>query len=311
MGVQCPICEKDGAEASLNVSDLTYMRRRCPRCGDFAIEELCALGLGESLKENRYRLVAAARAASDAGRPLTITDAKLADIMASVPRDRTLLEHVDRFVLLMAERSGNYGAHPTFHPGVDYPLLIARDAYEAQFFADAAIHLGYADVPMAMGSPPTLTVAGWQRADELRQLQPDSRQAFVAMWFDAELDAPWEAGFKPGIEDSRYFAALRIDRLSHNGKIDDRIVAEIRRSGLVVADFTGNRGGVYFEAGLAQGLGIPVIWTCRQDGIDALHFDTRQFNHILWEHPSDLRAKLNDRIVATVLPMSAVVARGP
>ncbi len=33
----------------------------------------------------------------------------------------------------------------------------------------------------------------------------------------------------------------------------------------MIADFTGHRGGVYFEAGFAHGLGIPVIWTCRED----------------------------------------------
>jgi len=303
---QCPICEQSGAERSLYATNLGYARRRCPRCGDLVIEELCALGLGESLKGTRYLLSAAARAASDAERPLTITDANLTDIIATVPKDRTLFERVDRVVVLFAARSGNYGAHPKWQPSVDYPLLAARDANEAQYLVDAAIHLGYVDPPITFGSPPSLTVAGWQRADELRQLQPDSRQAFVAMWFDKQMDAAWTEGFKPGIEDSKYFAALRIDTVNHNGKIDDRIVAEIRRSGLVVADFTGNRGGVYFEAGLAQGLGIPVIWTCRKDGIKDLHFDTRQFNHIEWENPSELRAKLHDRIAATVLPSSAV-----
>lgn len=90
------------------------------------------------------------------------------------------------------------------------------------------------------------------------------------------------------------------DRLEHNEKIDDTIVAEIKRSGLMVADFTGHRGGVYFEAGLARGLGIPVIWTCHADDLEDLHFDTRQFNHIEWKTPKDLREKLELRILATV-----------
>jgi len=33
----------------------------------------------------------------------------------------------------------------------------------------------------------------------------------------------------------------------------------------IVADFTGQRGGVYFEAGYALGLRKPVIWTCKRD----------------------------------------------
>ena len=45
-------------------------------------------------------------------------------------------------------------------------------------------------------------------------------------------------------------------------KIDDEIIGEIRRSRFLVADFThgdkGARGSVYYEAGFAYGLGLPV-----------------------------------------------------
>ena len=89
---------------------------------------------------------------------------------------------------------------------------------------------------------------------------------------------------------------MRIDSKEHSNKIDDEIIAEIRRSRFVVADFTSEedkpRGGVYYEAGFAMGLNIPVIWTCRADMIGNVHFDTRQFNHITWDDPEDLRVKL-------------------
>ncbi|MBK6422872.1 MAG: hypothetical protein IPF77_11770 [Gemmatimonadetes bacterium] len=121
----------------------------------------------------------------------------------------------------------------------------------------------------------------------------------MAMWFAPELEAAWSEGFAPGITDAG-FSPVRVDLVEHNGKICDRIIAEIRRSGLLVADFTGQRGGVYFEAGYAMGLGIPVIWTCRHDDASKLHFDTRQYNHIIWQTPQELREKLRDRILATV-----------
>jgi hypothetical protein len=69
----------------------------------------------------------------------------------------------------------------------------------------------------------------------------------------------------------------------------------------MVADFTHHRNGVYFEAGFGMGLGKPVVWTCRQDHMAAAHFDTRPYNHVLWETPQDLREKLALRIRATVL----------
>ena len=60
------------------------------------------------------------------------------------------------------------------------------------------------------------------------------------------------------------------------------------------------RGGVYYEAGFAQGLNIPVIWTCREDRMDRVHFDTRQYSHILWTGPQDLRQKLRNKIGAVI-----------
>jgi hypothetical protein len=149
-----------------------------------------------------------------------------------------------------------------------------------------------------------LSPLGWQKYEELLSTRSiDSSQAFVAMWFDPTMHDVYAAGFVPAIE-SRGYNPLRIDKKEHANKIDDEIVAEIRRSRFVVADFTceiGNpRGGVYFEAGFAMGLGLPVIWTCRHDIIaaGALHFDTRQYNHIDWETPEDLKNRLSARIGA-------------
>ena len=78
-----------------------------------------------------------------------------------------------------------------------------------------------------------------------------------------------------------------------------RLFAEINKSGLLIADFTGHRGGVYFEAGYALGLGIPVIFTCKEGEIELAHFDTRQYSHIVWKEPEDLRVQLIRRIQAT------------
>lgn len=148
-------------------------------------------------------------------------------------------------------------------------------------------------------------VPGYSRIAEIRE-NPDSSQCFVAMWFDDSMDDVYEKGFRAAIAAAGY-TPLRIDRKPDLiGKIDDEIIAEIRRSRFVVADFThgdgGARGGVYYEAGFAHGLGLPVIFTCRKDMIDKAHFDTRQFNHILWEkeNPEDLRKQLTDTIVAAI-----------
>ena len=148
-----------------------------------------------------------------------------------------------------------------------------------------------------------LTVKGYAHLDELEHKVTISSKAFVAMWFDKSMEGVWEKGIKLAIEDSGY-EPVRIDRKEHSNKIDDEIVAEIWRSRFIVADFThgneGARGGVYYEAGFAHGLNIPVIFTCRKDVLEKIHFDTRQYNHIVWETPEELRQKLTARIAAVI-----------
>ena len=150
------------------------------------------------------------------------------------------------------------------------------------------------------GPGPRITPKGWQRIKQLGAPGRTSRQVFVAMWFDPSRNSFYQDGIRPAVEADGITQALRIDGKEHNSKIDDEIIAEIRRSRYVVADFTGDRGGVYFEAGFALGLGLPVIWCVDENDVGRLHFDTRQYNHIIYTSSEDLRVKLNNRIRATM-----------
>jgi hypothetical protein len=142
--------------------------------------------------------------------------------------------------------------------------------------------------------------AGWAHLDSLSRQHPDSQQGFIAMWFDDSVRRAWLA-IEDGIRLAGY-RPLRIDQKHHNNEITDEIIAAIRKSKFLVADLTEHRNGVYFEAGLAKGLGLEVIWLCRDDQHAKAHFDVRQYNCILWKD-SDLPAltkALKDRIEATL-----------
>lgn len=155
-----------------------------------------------------------------------------------------------------------------------------------------------------------VTANGFARMEELRRGAIASDQAFVAMWFGEEMSRVYDEAIEPAIRETG-FQPLRIDRKEHNNKIDDEIIAEIQRSRFVIADFTCGqvmadgqsvhvpRGGVYYEAGYAQGLRLPVIWSVSADQIEAVHFDTRQFNHIAWDSAADFKYRLINRIRAT------------
>ena len=49
-----------------------------------------------------------------------------------------------------------------------------------------------------------------------------------------------------------------------------------------------------------MGIGIPVIWTCSELSKEELHFDTRQYNHIMWKDGNNLKELLISRIKATI-----------
>jgi len=145
----------------------------------------------------------------------------------------------------------------------------------------------------------SISPKGWEFLDSVGLA--DSSTGFVAMWFDASMERVWKEAIHPGIADAGY-SPLRIDKREHNNKIDDEILASIRKAKFILADFTGGRGGVYYEAGFASGLNIPVIWSVREDFLEQLHFDTRQFNHIAWRDDKlpDFRSALKNRIEATL-----------
>ena len=148
----------------------------------------------------------------------------------------------------------------------------------------------------------TVEFEGYAHLESL-QTRTDSKQAFVAMWFDDSMDDAYDNGIYPAIKGAGY-EPLRIKDIEFNNEIIDMIIAQIRRSRFLVADFThdeeGQRGGVYFEAGLAKRMGLDVIYTCREDLRDKIHFDTQQFNHIFWNSSDDLKMKLKNRMEATI-----------
>jgi hypothetical protein len=144
-----------------------------------------------------------------------------------------------------------------------------------------------------------LTMRGWEKFTELTQQGAATSQAFVAMWFDDSTQDVWANGLQKGIVSAGY-EPLRIDAKEHVNKICDEIIAEIRRSRFVVADYTGHRGGVYYEAGYASGLGLTVIPTCQKNELSKLHFDVRQYNCIDWETPAELASRLQARIEAVI-----------
>jgi nucleoside 2-deoxyribosyltransferase len=118
------------------------------------------------------------------------------------------------------------------------------------------------------------------------------------MSFVPEMDSIYMV-IRKAISDLGYIP-VRIDKKEHNNEISGEILNEIKNSYFIIADVTGQRNGVYFEAGFAKGHNKPVIWCCAKKEEKSVHFDTRQYNHIFWENEQQLYEKLKDRILGTI-----------
>lgn len=127
-------------------------------------------------------------------------------------------------------------------------------------------------------------------------------QIFVAMMFSAETDDIYVNALKPVIQSLNY-SAMRIDEKEYNGSIIGEITTEITDSVALIADLTGNRGGVYYEAGVAKGLQlcnhpIQLVFICQRSFFETegVHFDVKGDNIILYADKNDLQDKLKSRL---------------
>jgi hypothetical protein len=265
----------------------------CQVCGRYVIDTsgmTAVQDLHQTLRLNRHLVSGHLRegALRPGWQPPVLTEDSLAAIVAAAPTEVT--ERLDRLLLNLADKSqpGKSAAIG----GRDYPLGYCEDNAEFTFFLDYLRTEG-------LLSGETLTMKGWARVRDLRRNVIDTTQAFIAMWFDRQMDEPYDKAIKPAINDAGYHPQ-RIDRKPHANRIDDEIVLEINRSRFLVADATGHRQSVYWEAGYAAGQKKPVIWTCRKDHFKDIHFDTRQYPHLIWETPEELRRLLYNRIGALI-----------
>ena len=277
----------------------TYTCDNCQFSGEIDINTVREL---DQFSDNIHILFGYLRDLKENNRGIgKLTVDKIKDIVKSADISRNVSQKLDRILLYIEMKSGYPGQQVTFEPQKDFSVAYAKNAEEFNYLIkllrenlliDGAFTKDVMDVE--------LTLRGWNELDRIRRQKRDSKQVFVAMWFNEDLKNAYDKGIYKAIIECGY-NPVRVDLIQHNQKIDDRIIAEINKSALLVADFSGHRGGVYFEAGYAMGFGLPVIWLCKKDDIEAAHFDTRQYNHIVWEDENDLYEKLKARIEATIL----------
>jgi hypothetical protein len=285
----CPLCDqalKRANPASMQ-PDVT-MRFTCDRCGEFKV----LIDKAIITKEQKHLLSAACRMWTGTEIP-TLGPETIPTLVQQVPK-WSVSEKLDRLLELAAKETEGIGSLSTFDIKTAYPLIVARNVEEVEQLARALLGRG---LVTREDNRLFVTIRGWERVEEIRRSGPRSSLVFVAMWFDPATTELYEKAIGPAIREAGY-EPLRIDQHEHVNRIDDEIIGQMRRSKFMVADFTGQRPGVYFEAGFMMGLGRNVIWMCDKKALKDLHFDVRQYSFIDWESVHDARTRLKRRILS-------------
>jgi hypothetical protein len=335
----CEICNLPGAKLGRAGEDLNYYFE-CNACGDYRVShQWRKTNLRTSMDPIvRVRLCGVVREQNDLHGQFRepITTHNYEDIASRHRQPSTPLAQVDRFLELAAEGAGAFGGIYSVTP----IAKLARRLYfstveEFERFAGALRSMDFIEVSGVTHNQfdCTLTLKGWERAEELRKTAVVGSQAFVAMWFHKQMDSAYSTGIRPGLRRCGY-NPYRVSDDPGEGKIDDKIVANIRKSRLMVADLTGLRPSVMYEAGFAHGLGIPLILTCEEsakakyiqfapDGSapeerEALSwfehvkdhaFDIR--NHVIlgWSTPEELAEVVENRVKRLGLDLPVVTSK--
>lgn len=299
----CPVCSSKLRQSSNSSSGSSVSSFDCPQCGEFLLEE-SATKYSE-FRDSRQLISAWLRLQNKRGERKFLIDGDFItrDWFKNLPNvgfPQTVNEKLDGLLKAYAyiskdDYSMNIGVNQ-HHELVSE--IAAKDLKEIKALNRLLFELGYQSNSIGKFDEDSvrLKAAGWLRIDELNKSISTSDSAFIAMWFDKQTDGFREVareaitvcGYKPVIIDDR----------DYNGFIMDEVIVLIRQARFLIADLTcipekqcitkvtgGVRGGVYWEAGMAYGLGKTVIQTCKEteESKERIHFDLGQYRTIFWK----------------------------
>jgi len=299
---KCPVCLTPSNRTSLNPLD-TERLYDCPVCGRYRATEWAEGDINRLEESQKGLLSGCIRERTDRKQLVEISTTNLNDILSTAPA--TLSEKLQRFLRQLTLRTKYFGQRIVLS-SKDRPLGYAANVSEFDAEIRYLIEAGYLRRESKTGMDDNIVSLTAQAITEVESIERDSAEmsnkVFVAMSFDQSLDSLYDNYIRPAILEAGYDEPVRVDREHYNDRIDDHIVVGLKQCKFTVADYTFQRNGVYYEAGYAHGQGKQVIMCCPKSEVDNLHFDTDHFKHIVYETGEELKAKLKDRILATIGP---------
>lgn len=317
----CVICDTPGLPRPQRNHEYGVWIFKCTNCGTFKISESGIAGLCQNWKLNKPKHVAMISSRvrrMQGGEKLPYLPSEwIQKACESEPEFPNAFEQVENLIIFMAESLGPGETMHLSKKTCQAAVGAADDEVMAWVLRQAADQNWIDGIPReGVGVfefiDGYLTLTGWEWYNEIGK-HKRSRTAFMAMQYgDEQLHKIVDDYLKPAVAQTGFELRLLVDK-PEAGIIDNRLRVEIRRSRFVIADLTHHNNGAYWEAGFGEGLGLPVIYTCREDVLaekenKKVHFDTRNSLIVPWteENPNIAVGKLKAAIRNT-LPDEAIL----
>ena len=345
LNAKCPFCNNNVKEFPI-MGDDSHIVVECPECGDFIIwrnmEWLLPRAIGKVVHEDEYYYGSEdkkdeynkqlfilssylSQYSDSTGKLPEVDEGFIKMVLKSSEIPRTPEDKIESILKYIHNKTSYFGEF--IH--VSCRVIFSNNEKELGFLIRELVEEGY--LKQRKDGPPyqkngeddyvfysiiplSITLKGIRFIRDKKLIQ-GKEKCFVAMWFDSGMDKVWEEAIKPACEETGY-NPIRVDKEQFNDDINDHIISGIKEAYFVIADLTGFRGGVYYEAGFARGLEKEVILCCK-DGYEVKikyagsrklkpekgpHFDVNHLKTIYWKD-DDLPAfkqSLKERILATV-----------
>ena len=282
----------------------------CNGCGKWSYHDHFISGQEiTNLSQGDRSALAWALRARDKSQRIFLDRLRIEALVESAPRWSV----VDRKARVLLKIASQAGTPNTTVPEEEilrtWPVFRAESKGEVLTYIEWLEKGGLLENRISTGFSLQLSEKGWLEAERLVRPNMDSSMGFVAMAFGSTDEEKsnslslYNDGFSKGIVSAGY-TPERVGIAPHNNKICDEIIASIRRARFLVADLTYARPNVYYEAGFAFGLGIPVYLTCSKEffetGEEPVGFDIRQYPVLQWSSLADLATQLSARICSLI-----------
>jgi len=301
---KCPLCKKVLARALIPTDSI--IRVICSNCGTYGISlEFYEDNFGDNygkLTIQNLAILAHSIYRQEPNLPLLNND--FVDQVLKINNLPTASEQLNNLIIFMGTNLAGPGESITIEADTLIAKIGALSVQSVIWNITNAIDSGLIEANQAMTifNNTTLSLRGWERFQDLQKSDNNSKKAFMAMKFgDSDLEHVFIECFKPAVARAG-FTLIKLNDNPRAGLIDDRLRTEIRTSRFVIADLSHGNQGAYWEAGFGEGLGKPVIYTCKDsvfnDPIKKPHFDTNHYLSIQWNIQSLQLAR--EELTATI-----------